>query len=268
MIILARPFTAYGDDSGKRKTPMVVAGGYVSQAAHWELLQRDWSDKVRKKGFCEFKRSDYDLKKYGNEFLFELGDLLHQHAAYGFACGVYVDDWRDLSKVYALELYHVVPYSICARTCIGLVRQWHKKREIRAEHMAYIFDKGSENAGELLELLKIDESEEARGISVTTDDSERIAGLQAADFLAWEVRNQYLRNPDPQSWQDLSPAFTHLLRVPFDVDLQRMPKFGVYSAEALEKLCKDTKIPLLKDIPDNIWALPKPIRLKWPPTKP
>ncbi len=187
--------------------------------------------KVKRRGWPEFKRSSYDLKRLGNGFLSELTDLIWGHVAYGYANIIYCDDWREVAKKYALELYHVVPYSTCARTCIGLVLEWCAQQGVNSEYMAYIFDNGSENAGELTELLKIDESREARRISLTTDDSDRIAGLQASDFLAWEIRNQFLNeNPDPQGRNDLTRELAYLLKGrPFDFDpVRKMPKFALF----------------------------------------
>ena len=270
MIVRSRPFTAHADDSGKKNTEMVVVAGYVSESVKWELLQKRWLPKVQKRGLVEFKRSAYDIRKHGTDFLHELIDLIHEYADYGFAYFIYCDDWREIAKEYALELYHVVPYSTCARTCIGSVREWCAVHKVESEHMAYVFDKGSQDAGELIELLKIDESREARSISLTTDGSERIAGLQASDFLAWEMRNQFLNNnSDPNDWDDLTPELAYMLKGrPFEFQrLRKMPKFGFYRKADLIKLCRSAKIPLLKDVPAEIWDRPRPIRLRWPPTK-
>lgn len=270
MIVKATPFTAHADDSGKKNTEMVVVAGYLAESAKWALLQKKWLAKVKKRGLPEFKRSAYDVKKLGADFLFELAELIHEHTDYGFAYFIYCDDWREVAKEFALELCHVVPYSACARTCIGTVREWCAKHNIKSEYMAYVFDNGSQDAGELTELLKIDESNDARRISLTTDDSERIAGLQASDFLAWEMRNQFLKNPDPQGWDDLTPELAYLLKGrPFEFKRSlKMPKFGFYRKKDLENLCRGAKIPLIKDIPTEIWNMPRPIRLKWPATKP
>lgn len=271
MIVKATPFTAHADDSGKKETPMVVVAGYLADAAHWALFQKAWMTKVEKRGWPEFKRSSYDLKKLGGDFLSELTDLIWNHVAFGYANILYSDDWRKVANKYALELHHALPYPMCARTCIGHVRAWCAAHDVKSEYMAYIFDKGSQNSGELTELLKLDDSRAVRKISLTQDDSDRIAGLQASDFLAWEIRNQFLNhNPDPQSWADFTPELAYLLRGrSFDFDpVRKMPIFGFYRQKDIERFCVNTKMPLLKDIPVEIWNRPKPIRLKWPATKP
>ncbi len=271
MIVTFKPFTAHADDSGKKQTKMLVVAGYLADSARWAELEKRWFIKTKKRGLREFHRADWDLKKYGNDFLIELGDLIYGYTQYGFAYFIYCRDWEEVAKDYALELFHALPYPICARACIGTVREWCATYKVQSDRMAYIFDKGSENAGELNELLKIDESRDARGISFTPDDSDRIAGLQASDFLAWEMRNQFLNvNDDPHVWGDLTPDLAHLLKGPaFQLArVLKMPKFGFYRKADLIKLCNSAKIPLIKDVPDEVWKRKKPIRLKWPPTKP
>lgn len=162
MIITAKPYTAHADDSGKKHGPVLVVAGYIGEAARWEFFQGTWMNKIKNTGMSEFKRSEFNIKKYGIEFLAQLRGLIRGHVSFGFACGIDVDAWRRLSKIFAFELYHLVPYSICARTCIGLIREWCANHGVNAEHMAYIFDKGSQDAGELAELIKIDESLSAR----------------------------------------------------------------------------------------------------------
>jgi Protein of unknown function (DUF3800) len=211
MTVPAKPLTAYGDDSGKRQSEYLFVGGWLGEAGPLAMLQEEWLSRIRAHGLVEFKRSKYNEKRLGAEFLHQLIGLIHRYTLHGYAYGIQLDDYQKVQEEYALDLYHLVPYSICARTCIGLVRQWWLQTEIRHDHIGYIFDKGSEGAGELIELLKIDASAEARTVvsSLSTDDSEQIAALQASDFLAWEIRNQYLKDPEGN---DLDAAVTDTLK--------------------------------------------------------
>jgi hypothetical protein len=177
---------------------------------------------------------------------------------------------RLADEDYALELFHLVPYSICARTCIGFVREWGEGRNIRTDHIGYVFDKGSEGSGELTELLKIDQSQDARDTvpALSCRDSVEYAGLQASDYLAWGIRTQFIKaGSDPAKWDmdDVTPEMLALLGAPF---VYRLPKFGIYYAKDLVKLCGDAKIPLKKDVPAAAWSAKKPIRFKFPATKP
>ncbi len=212
LVTLEKPYSMYVDDSGKKSTELVFVGGWLARSERWEQFQKKWIPKVTKRGKKEFKRSSYNQKLYGNDFLFELEDMIRDHTLYGFANGIYCEDWRRVADKYAMELYHLVPFSICARTCIGMVREWCSKHDVSREYMAYFMDKGSEDSGELTQLLNIDMSQEVRDVTVIPDDSKRIAAIQAADFLSWEIRNQYLVNPDPQDWNELTPMLAQLIR--------------------------------------------------------
>ena len=270
LVTLEKPYTMYVDDSVKRQSSMVVVGGWLAKSERWAEFQKKWTRKVTRVGKKEFKRSKYDLKKFGNEFLFELEDLIRDHTIYGFANGIYCDDWRKVAEKYAMELNHLFPFSVCARTCIGLVREWCSKNNVRQQDMAYFMDRGSQDSGELTNLLNIDTSQQVRDVTVNPEDSEQIAALQAADYLAWEIRNQYLNNPDPQNWNELTPQLERFIkgRIWALSSEKKIPKFGIYRAADLEKLCTNAKIPLKKDVPADVWDRPKPIRLKLPVLKP
>lgn len=269
VIIVAKPFTAFGDDSGKRHTEYLFVGGWLGEAGPLAVFQEKWLSRVRAKGLAEFKRSKYDEKRLGVEFLHELIGLIHRYTLYGYAYGIRLDDYQKVQNEYALDLYHLVPYSICARTCIGMVRQWCFQHEIKRDHIGYIFDKGSEEAGELIELLKIDASAETRTVisSFSTGDSKQLSTLQASDFLAWEVRNQYLRDPEGNELDAVTDTLKHLMAERIDDEGLPIPKFGIYYEKDLRQLCIKVKVPLRKDVPPDIWKGPKPIRLKWPATK-
>src|SRR5260370_5712391 len=184
---------AYCDDRGKKDGGILTVGGWVVEAVEWETFGNAWHLVIRRLGLREFKRSGFDIRRLGDGPLLELSGLIHRGLSYGFACGIETHDWREIAKDYALELFHLVPYSICARTCIGFVREWGVEQNIRTDHIGYIFDTGSEGASELTELVNIDARQDARVTvpAVRCGDSEDYAGLQASDYLAWRIRTQF-----------------------------------------------------------------------------
>lgn len=269
MIVTVRPFTLHGDDSGKKQSRMLVVAGYVAEAARWEIFQEKWKRRIVTAGLDEFKRSSFDEKADGaSTLLRRLRELIHEHTSFGFGYGIDNDGWRAVNKDYALELYHLVPYSLCARTCIALARHWCRRQRIATDHIAYIFDKGSEGAGELTELLKIDQSAEARKVvsSLSSADSIDLAGLQAADYLAWGFRAQLLKNPNSKDLEG-NPELAHLLKYSVEGE-EPIPRFGFYYERDLRDLCRRAKVALRKDVPSEIWRMKGPIRLKWPSTQP
>jgi hypothetical protein len=144
------------------------------------------------------------------------------------------------------------------------VREWGAGRKIRTDHIGYIFDKGSEGAGEFTELLKIDQSQDARDTvaRISGGDSIEYAGLQAADYLSWGIRSQFMTaGPDPDKWDmemdDVSREILALLGAPL---VYRIPKFGIYYEKSLAKLCQDAKHYSVVDAVCN----PKPIQKNLP----
>jgi hypothetical protein len=255
----------YADDSGKKDTSMLLVGGYLALSAEWELLQKKWMAKVQKLGLKEFKRSNFDLKKFGHKALLEFVDIIGQHAIAGFGVSVDCDAWKRVATKYAMELYYLVPFSLCARTCVAIVRDWCRLYNVPQDHMAYIFDKGSQDYGEFTLLLQNDLSEEVRDVTPIPENSERIGGLQCADFLACETRKQFLINSDPRL-EDVTPELAQILKGRF---LSQAPKgkvarFEVYREADIQGVCQAAKIPLISEVPNEIWAKPKPIRIKLP----
>ncbi len=105
---------------------------------------------------------------------------------------------------------------------------------------------------------------------ISSGDRIEYAGLQAADYLSWGIRSQFMTaGPDPDKWDmemdDVSREILALLGAPL---VYRIPKFGIYYEKSLAKLCQDAKIPLKKDVPPEMWSGKRPIRFKFPATKP
>jgi hypothetical protein len=73
------------------------------------------------------------------------------------------------------------------------------------------------------------------------------------------------RNPEKRDADDIAPEILGLLGAPLRY---RVSKFGIYYAKDLVKLCRDAKIPLKKGVPSSVWAQKKPIRIRFPATKP
>jgi hypothetical protein len=86
MIKTVYPYMAYADDSGKKESEIVVVGGWVAGAVEWEAFETAWARLIKPTGLQEFKRSGFQTRKYGEEFLLELSGLVHRSLSYGFAC--------------------------------------------------------------------------------------------------------------------------------------------------------------------------------------
>lgn len=146
-------------------------------------------------------------------------------------------DWERANAKYQMAESHFYPYPICARTCIKGVRDWCRENARSMDEVEYIFDGGSEHAGDLLELLKRDADPLLRVLRPVPADSAKVWPIQSADYFAWEVRHQTLKDPNPVP-ADAYPTLARLLRIP------ERARAGIYDFARLEDLCIAAKVSL------------------------
>jgi hypothetical protein len=237
--------TAYFDDSGKKETEVLLVGGYIATVANWDRLNGEWRPLIAKKGLSEFKRADFNARQIGNwpnterdRFLGDLARIIHRYTLWAFAYTVSMSDWNRANQKYQMAEKNFYPYPLCARTCMKGVRDWCDREHHDKNQVEYIFDKGSEHAEHLPLLLKRDIDPALRDLSLVPADSEKVAPIQAADYFAWEVRHQYLKNPDPPLHEAV-PTLFRLLRFP-----AAKADIGGYNYERLEELCIKAQVPL------------------------
>lgn len=236
--------TAYFDDSGKKENKLLVAGGYVATVRQWEQFTADWRIILARKGIEEFHRAEFNARKIGDwpdlerqHFLADLAQIIHRHTQYAFCYAVNMADWHAVNAEYQLEEKNFYPYPLCARTCIRGVREWCAARGRDKSEIEFIFDAGSEHGGHLIELLKRDVDPLLKGLVPTPADSKKVRPIQAADYFAWEIRHQVVkdRNPHP------SAAYRSLARL-LHVPMARAD-VGIWDRNALDRLVAKAKIP-------------------------
>jgi len=237
--------TAYFDDSGKKETEVLLVGGYIATVANWERLNGEWRLLIAKKGLREFKRSEFNAREIGDwsdterdHFLRDLARIIHGYTKFAFGAAVWMADWVRANDKYQLAEKNYYPYPLCARTCMKQVREWCDREHYDKNEVEYIFDKGSEHAAHLPMLLSRDIDPNMRNIALIPADSEKVAPIQAADYFAWEVRHQVLKNPDPHPAEAYRTLY-RLLRFP-----NAQADIGQYNYDRLEELCAKASVPL------------------------
>jgi hypothetical protein len=237
--------TAYFDDSGKKETEVLLVGGYVATVTNWDRFNGEWRPLIAKKGLAEFKRSEFNARQIGDwsnterdHFLADLAQIIHRYTLHAFAYTVSMPDWKRANEKYQMAEKHFYPYPLCARTCMKGVRDWCDRERHDKNQVEYIFDKGSEHAEHLPLLLKRDSDPNLQKIALIPADSEKVAPIQAADYFAWEIRHQFLKNPDPHPSEAYRTLF-RLLRVP-----NAQASIGNYDYDRLEELCIKAQVPL------------------------
>lgn len=236
--------TAYFDDSGKKETDILLVGGYIATIREWETFTADWKLALARKHIHEFKRADFQARRIGDwtsrkrdDFLSDLAQIIHDYTKHAFAYAISMPDWRRANEKYQMAEKNYYPYPLCARTCIKGVRDWCDENGYDRAEVQYAFDAGSEHAGHLIELLKRDKDPLLRTLTPAPVNSERIRPVQAADYLAWEVRHQTLKDANPLP-ADAYPTLARLLRIP------ERGRAGIYDFARLEDLCIKAHVPL------------------------
>jgi Protein of unknown function (DUF3800) len=236
---LVTAISAYFDDSGKKETEVLLVGGYVAPVAQWERFCDHWRLLLAKKHLDEFKRSKFLRfpKPAGLRILQDFAQIIEDFTVQAFACAVWMEDWKAANRKFQMTRFHMYPYAICARTCVKMVRDWCRGTGRKTSEAEYFFDEGSEHADEFGKLLKFDRNPEVKAIIPIPGKSHKIRPLQAADFFAWETRNQVLIDPQPEPWK-ASLALRTLLRLPNRANV------GEYRLSDLENMCIAAEIPL------------------------
>lgn len=235
--------TAYFDDSGKKEQKILVVGGYVATVHGWGKFCADWRLALAKKHIAEFKRADFNMHKIGDwpqpergRFLRDLAQIIHSYTKHAFCYAVNMPDWCRANETYQMAEKNYYPYPLCARTCIKGVREWCDENGYDKGEVEYVFDGGSEHAGHLIELLKRDVDPLLRELTPAPANSKKVRPIQAADYFAWEVRRQIVKDPNPHP-RDAYATLLGLLRIPAKAST------GIYDLDALRKLCKAAHIP-------------------------
>jgi hypothetical protein len=204
-------FTAYFDASGHpADQPFVIVAGYVANYTQWRLFNTMWENehtsakcdlpfhmsdfmaarRAAQKGGTA-KRADYlrlnDIE--ASSFILHLANWQQAYMALGVTCIVQMSEYSEINTV--LDLREIVPpYALAARVCTARIEQWRVEHGI-ADHIECIFEDGDFERGKFIDLMRIE------GMSAPIfKDKKDFPGLQAADYLAWEMKYQVTADMD------------------------------------------------------------------------
>jgi hypothetical protein len=198
-------FTAYFDASGHpADQPFVIVAGYVANYTQWRLFNSFWEEehkatsvnlpfhmtdfmaarRAAQKGGTA-KRQDYfglDEIRASNLML-HLANCQQAYMALGVTCIVEMSEYLEINTV--LDLRTIVPpYALAARVCTARIDRWRHEHGI-TEPVECIFEDGDFERGKFIDLMRIEEMP-----APIFKDKKDFPGLQAADFLAWLMKQQ------------------------------------------------------------------------------
>lgn len=200
-------FVAYFDESGtQRGSPVVAVAGFLAPEKQWARLQVEWAKVLQDEKLSYFHMTDWEnrqgqFKGWDNDRRIavyrRLIGIIQRRITIPVFSGVKTKDYAEV-KIW--ERFHNMPkspYAFCSVMCMRLLVNWADAVG-HQEPIAYIFESGAMNRGELMaghSAIMRDEKNKRRYRlgSFTYADKRELSPLQAADILAYEAY-KYLRN--------------------------------------------------------------------------
>lgn len=184
-------FTVYLDESGSPdSTKAVSVAGFVATTQQWAMFNENWKAALNHFGVSALHMRDYSHslrefetwrgdKRKREQFLARLINIITTRVRHSFASGVLMDDFRQVNQKFKLEEF-IKPYALAGRTCVADIAKWAKKYGVAEDLIAYVFEDGAQDRGDLIYRLKND------GKSNFSFAPKSHPALQAADLLAYE----------------------------------------------------------------------------------
>ena len=165
-------------------------------------------------------------------------EILLPHVYRKFGCTIVNKDFGRLDESLQ-EGYILTAYSLAARTCIVLVRDWASSEPPMKNQVEFVFEKGDANQGKMKQQLIHDLGEECEPYFRPKKDQIRKDGhadhgfipLQAADWLAYEISCVVRKYGTTQGLPDERD-----LRWPMQQFTHKVGRLGIYGAEEIELL--------------------------------
>jgi hypothetical protein len=239
--------TAYCDDSQEKS--FVVVGGWVASTAEWDNFEIDWklflgSYKVPYFHMREFAHSRGPYAKWKNadnfraRFIHDAWEIIKSRVRGGFVSLVQDTLFNRVNRSY--ELQEKIPscYALASRVCMEWVDE-RARRDNNKQSLCVFDDPGeAKQRNALIQAAGAEPKLSTPVFEASRDVPHRKKGirhglvqLQAADFLAWEVRKYAVDHALIRSGVR-SPRFS--LRQ-FG---ERTPETCFFSEERLVRLCE------------------------------
>lgn len=224
-------FSAYLDESGNgvERDSFLAVGGLVSSPLQWGRLQNDWTEhllqlpgmprdeKIRPVPFhmTDFESGNWPIFNYGwqsekskSRFLNGLISIMCKRVKLRVFTVIVLEHYHTL---FPRDRRKRMPWVISALGCSSRISKWAEKKE--HDPIPFVFEQGGEGWGAAYEnycrLKKLGRIGKTK-IGTWSMGDKHIAGLQAADLWAWELR-QHFRCQLPGGNCGLRPSLEKLI---------------------------------------------------------
>jgi hypothetical protein len=199
--------TGYFDDAGGADHGYTVVAGWVSTVERWRGLAEQWEEML-----TAFEVPYFDMKTLSHfkgvyakweeqpqmksEFIAAACRVIASSAMYQFASIVPHAAFAKANESYRLKEHVGNEYALVGVSCALRMRDW--VRENVPQSFEVVFEDGTAKRGKLVDVMRKEHFAEPifRPSKPTDDGRPHVVQLQAADFLAYEVRKVKKDNPD------------------------------------------------------------------------
>jgi hypothetical protein len=256
-------FELYCDDSGTDgNSPIAVAACYIASKDQWDQFVRNWDDVLHDEEFAYMHMAEFVAKPDAGHKPFcywdntkkdrvyrKLASIINTRVRKGFGIAIPKAAFDSAAPKHFRDHYAKDHYTYAVMCCIGMIADWRAQYGVTPP-IQYIFDQGSpqEQISAVWTLIG-KEPHYAQKYGLAPNgygfrDMKSFKPLQAADILAWQMRNHTRRLLDKYKSLSLcSPDHDVRLCHPgFRFLRQDRPMLlGFYSEEQMRKVFTDVE---------------------------
>lgn len=241
-------FQSFFDESGGSDHGFITVCGWLSTVERWQGFESEWKAMLAHYDVPYFHMKELSQfrgpfakwmrdRAEREEFFKDAARIIRDTVQIGFMCVVWYEAFRKVNERFHLKKHQRSPYAIAGRFCIARVNQYVLGTGATLRDVAYVFEDGGPDAGGLVDLakrsnLKLPVFESSRD----TEANFATVQLQAADYLAYEVRKAVVDHRDPFTKPE---EFRRSFQALFSCEVDQ----GNYDEEHLLDLCEGAKIP-------------------------
>lgn len=256
-------FELYCDDSGTDgNSPIAVAACYVASKCQWNEFDRNWDAVLRGEGFTYFHMAEFVAKPEAGHKPFcdwdnnkksrvydKLASIINTRVRKGFGIAIPKAAFDAAAPQHFRDHYANDHYTYAVMCCIGMIADWRAQYSVTPP-IEYIFDQGSpqEQISAVWKIIGRDPHYAQKyGLApngFSFRDKKVFKPLQAADILAWQMRNHVRRLLDRYKSLSLvsSADEVRLCHRGFRCLRQDRPMcLGFYSEEQMRKVFTDAE---------------------------
>jgi len=199
----------YFDDSGRGQRPVFLLAGFMSTAERWAAFNEEWQavldqpPPLRRFKMQHAMTGSNVWLGWNDDVRAERLRLFHavimKHAMLGFGCVVHQDAFQDVMQQ-GPEYFRTV-YQLAFMGIVGSTMRYHQQAGL-TDKVDFVFDEQmrefSRAIGAFLQFWQNEPylSKYVAGTPRSATD-DQVLPLQAADYLAWQLRRQFVSMESP-----------------------------------------------------------------------